>query len=104
SLKRIVYAREDGNALVALADVDIADDRRRCDPAKAYSEHVVQVGHRPDRGALEDPAGIEEGSDLQVDVRRERIEREHVLTQLDVGGEGIAVVEARGAVAPQCLR
>jgi hypothetical protein len=85
----------------AFADVDVADDRGRRDPPKSHSQHVVQVRDRNRIGVVEDPSGVEERGDLDVDVCRERIHREHVLPRFEVGREGVAVVEARGAIAPQ---
>src|SRR5579885_1482491 len=85
-LERVSDAGEDGDPLVALSDIHVAYDGRRRDPAKSHSKHVVQVLHRPGAGFVEDASGIEERRDLQVDMRRERIDREHGLAQLDVGG------------------
>src|SRR5262249_30216497 len=72
----IVDAGKDRDALVAIADIDIAHDEGMGDAAEANAAGVVEVVDRRIRHAVEDLTGVDEGRRLEGQGLREKIEVE----------------------------
>src|ERR1039457_1346465 len=73
-LERIVDSAEDGAAVAAETDINVADDEGTRDAADTDADHPVQVHERIRAGVRPDAPHIHEGRDLHIDVRRKRID------------------------------
>src|SRR6185437_6378873 len=102
--KGIVDPGKYREALAAVADIHVADDERRGEAAQAQAPDAVQVGQRAGARPGKHPADIDEGGELEVDLRRGDIQRADRATELGREGKRIAPGEASKTIAAQRLR
>src|SRR6202011_2359019 len=89
ALERIIDSRKHRRALAAPTDVDVADHEWLGDPAKAHTANRMQVGEGVFARVVEDPAGLEEGRQLQDAMGVEDVGSPHPRAHLDVEVEHV---------------